>query len=203
MKLKILSVCLAALVIGIAGCDSGKQAEAEKAPTTGMQEQKPAVGEAVLLTMEATVAAINHDTREVTLENAEGKTVEITVSEDVKNLPQVEAGDTVTVEYMEAVSVEVMGAEGVEPGAAAATAMGTAEPGERPAGAEVQELVVVAVIEAIDRENEQVTLKGPEGNSKTVKVRDPANLEKVAVGDNVMITYTRALAINVTEKSSN
>ena len=200
MKLKVLSGVLAALVIGIAGCDSSEKAEAEKASTMEMQEQKPAIGEAGMLTMEATVAAINHETRDVTLKNAEGETVEITVSEDVKNLPQVEVGDTVTVEYMEAVSVEVMGAEGIEPGAAAATAMGTAEPGERPAGAEVQELVVIAVIEAIDKENEQVTLKGPEGNSKTVKVRDPANLEKVAVGDNVMITYTRAVAINVTEK---
>lgn len=200
MKLMVLGALVAALVIGIAGCGSDEQAGMEKSSSAEMQEQKPAIGEAVMLTMEATVAAINHDTRDVTLKNADGETVEITVSEDVKNLPQVEVGDIVTVEYMEAVSVEVMGAEGMEPGAAAAAAMGTAEPGERPAGAEVQELVVIAVIEAIDKENEQVTLKGPEGNSKTVKVRDPANLEKVAVGDNVMITYTRALAINVTEK---
>lgn len=199
MKLKLLSVGLAALVIGLYGCESGTQAEKEMAPATESTAEKPAVGGAVVVTMEATVAAVNQETREVTLKDAEGNTQEIIVGEEVKNLPQVEVGDTVTVEYMEAVTIEVLGPEGVEPAAAAATAMGTAEPGQKPGGAEVQEMVVVAVIEAINKESEEVTLKGPEGNSKTVKVRNPANLEKVAVGDNVMITFTRALAINVTE----
>jgi hypothetical protein len=31
----------------------------------------------------------------------------------------------------------------------------------------------------------------------TAKVQDPANLEKVKVGDELMITYTEALAISV------
>jgi hypothetical protein len=57
---------------------------------------------------------------------------------------------------------------------------------------------VVATIEAINKEKETVTLKGPEGKMKTVKVRNPANLEKVAVGDRVMITLTQAVAIDVT-----
>ena len=61
------------------------------------------------------------------------------------------------------------------------------------------ELSVVATIDAIDKDAETVTLKGPEGNTKTVKVRNPANLEKVAVGDQVMITLTRAVAVDVTE----
>jgi len=200
MNPKLLSAFLVAVAIGLAGCESGKQAEKEMAPATESNADKPAVAEAVVMTAEATVTAINHDTRDVTLQDSDGNTTEIVVGEEVKNLPQVEVGDVVTVEYMEAVTIEVMGPDGAEPAAAGAAAMGTAEPGKKPAGAEVQELVVVAVIEAIDEENEQVTLKGPEGNSRTVKVRNPANLEKVAVGDKVMFTFTRALAISVTEK---
>jgi hypothetical protein len=42
-----------------------------------------------------------------------------------------------------------------------------------------------------------MTLKGPEGKLAVVKVQDPANLEKVKVGDELMITYTEALAISV------
>ena len=94
----------------------------------------------------------------------------------------------------------MLGPDEAELGAGAVTAAGTAEPGEKPAGAEITEMTVVAVIEAIDKENEQVTLKGPQGGTKTVKVRNPANLDKVAVGDKVRITYTRALAVNVTEQ---
>jgi len=40
-----------------------------------------------------------------------------------------------------------------------------------------------------------VTIKGPEGNTETVKARNPKNLDAVKVGDLVEITYTRALAI--------
>jgi hypothetical protein len=40
-----------------------------------------------------------------------------------------------------------------------------------------------------------VTLKGPQGNSETVKVQDPKNLEGVKTGDLVDITYTQALAV--------
>jgi len=33
-----------------------------------------------------------------------------------------------------------------------------------------------------------------------VKVRNPDNLDKVAVGDKVVITYTQAVAVDMTEK---
>jgi hypothetical protein len=42
-----------------------------------------------------------------------------------------------------------------------------------------------------------VTLKWLNGNTETVKVQDPKNLEKVRVGDQVVITYTEAVAISV------
>ena len=42
-----------------------------------------------------------------------------------------------------------------------------------------------------------MTLKAPDGTLTTIKARNPANLDKVAVGDLVEITYTEALAIGV------
>jgi cysteine synthase len=44
-----------------------------------------------------------------------------------------------------------------------------------------------------------VTLKGPQGNSQTIKARNPANLKKVKVGDLVDITYTELLGLKVEE----
>ena len=108
-------------------------------------------------------------------------------------------GDQVDVAYYESVNIEVLGPDQAEPKAAAISALETAEPGQRPAGTMATELSVVATIDAIDKDAETVTLTGPEGNSRTVKVRNPANLEKVALGDRVMITLTRAVAVDVTE----
>ena len=56
---------------------------------------------------------------------------------------------------------------------------------------------MTAIITAIDKQKSTMTLKGPEGKLVNVQVQDPANLEKVKVGDELMITYTEALAISV------
>ena len=47
------------------------------------------------------------------------------------------------------------------------------------------------------REAQTATLKGPDGKTVTIKAQDPKNLEAVKVGDEVVITYTEALAISV------
>ena len=72
-----------------------------------------------------------------------------------------------------------------------------AKPGERPAAMGGQAVTVTSTIEAIDQGTPSVTLKGPEGNLVTVKVRDRAKLARVKVGDLVDITYTRAIAVSV------
>jgi hypothetical protein len=54
-----------------------------------------------------------------------------------------------------------------------------------------------ATIQDIDRNTNNVVLKGPEGNLVGVHVKDPGKLENVQVGDQVVITYTEALAISL------
>ena len=66
-----------------------------------------------------------------------------------------------------------------------------------PAGAAARQLTVVAKIEKIDKQNQTVTLKGPEGGTTDVKVKRPQMLDQVKAGDEVVITYTEALAIAV------
>lgn len=164
--------------------------------------EKPEIIEGIMTTVEATVEAVDQKTRKVTLKDSAGKSVTIEVGEEVKNLPQVEVGDLVTVEYLETVAIKVFAEGEIEAGAAATAAVASAEAGQKPAGVVMEEVVVVTTIEAIDKEQDLVTLKSAEGKSKTVKVRNPENLEKVQVGDKVMITYTTAMAISVTEKAS-
>ena len=66
----------------------------------------PKCGTTWTQTMVATVDAIDHETREVTL-SGEGGTVTFTASDDVRNLAQVEAGDRVIAEVSEEISIEV------------------------------------------------------------------------------------------------
>jgi hypothetical protein len=212
MKMSLLKICLLAGVIAIAACDKGeKVAQPETTPmaeetapaaaetTAAEPAEKPSVTKEATLTLEATVTAVNPETREVTLENAAGESITVVAGEEVRNFAQIEVGDKLTIDYMEAVEIQVLGPEG-EVGAEGATAAARAEPGEKPAGAVISETSVVVVIEAIDKEAGTVTVQGPSGESKTVKAENPDNLDKVAIGDKVQVTYTEALAIKVTEQ---
>lgn len=193
MKIKLLSASLLALALQL------PVVHAEEAMSGA---EKPAVAEAALLNVEASVAAIDHDTREVTLETDDGESVTVTVGPEARNLDQVEVGDRVEVQYYQAVAVEVLAPSDIQPSAGTVSRMERAPLGEKPGAMMMQETTVTAIIDAIDRDNEQVTLTGPGGETKTVKVRNPDNLEKVAVGDQVRITYTKGFAVDVREKSA-
>ena len=63
----------------------------------------------------------------------------------------------------------------------------------------VQEAAVVTLrgtVEAIDKEKQTVTLKGPK-RTLTLHVRDPKKLEAIKVGDPVVGKYYEAVAIEV------
>ena len=160
----------------------------------------PAKGEiSEAVEMQATVTAIDQKTRMVTLKGPEGNETTLHVDKRARNLPQVKVGDVVKVAYVQQVAWQVRkageGAPSSDVGAEAAAVR--AEPGEKPAGAVGQRVTFTATIEAIDLAKGTVTLKGPQGNSQTIKARNPANLKKVKVGDLVDITYTEVVAIKV------
>ena len=149
--------------------------------------------------MQATVTAIDQKTRMVTLKAPEGNETTIHVDKRARNLAQVKVGDVVKFAYVQQVTWQVR-----KPGQGAASsdvqvegAAGRAQPGEKPAGGAGQRVSFAATIEAIDLAKGTVTLKGPEGDSQTIKARNPANLKKVKVGDVVDITYTEAVALKV------
>jgi hypothetical protein len=157
----------------------------------------PVKGKAVIstLTVTATVTKINHKTREVTLKTEDGQEYSLIASNDVKNLAQVQKGDVVTASYTEALAYEVK--KGGAAGASTAVTGGSAPAGAKPAGAIAQRTTLTVTIAAIDLKAPSVTFKGPEGNTRTIKVAYPEKLQDVKVGDTVELTYTEALAVKV------
>jgi ribosomal protein S17 len=143
------------------------------------------------------VQAVDLEKRTVTLKGEQGNIFDLKVGEQAKNLPQVKVGDLVTVQYYESLAFEVT-KPGQAVAAGATTGVASAKPGEKPAGVAAGQATIVATVEAIDAKNHYVTLKGPDGKAKEIKVKDPKNLVNVKVGDQVAITYTEALAIEVT-----
>jgi hypothetical protein len=187
----LAAVVAAVLVIPFTG-----QAEAkEKAPA---DQQQPSVTKGRLVTATATVVAIDQKTRVVTLKGAEGNIFDLKADKEVRNLAQVKVGDLVTLKYYQSIMIELLKPGKGQEGMQSKTAMERAKAGEKPGGVVAGQVTVTAKITAINKKDQTVTLKGPEGKTVTVKAENPKNLALIKVGDDVKITYTEAIAISVT-----
>ena len=153
-------------------------------------------GEASMVTVRGWIDAVDRTNQTVTLKGPRGGTVTLDVK-DPKKLETVAVGDPVVAAFIEALAVKVKKAPGATPGVKMTEARASSQPGETPAGAVGREVVVTAQITAIDRQAQTVTIKGPRGNTETIKVKDPTNLTGVEAGDMAELTYTQALAVTL------
>ncbi len=162
----------------------------------GKEAKKPTIKKENVATVTAEVLTIDLNARVVTLKGPKGNVFDLKVGEEAKNLPQVKVGDLVTAKFYESVAVEIR-KPGEPGGVSASGAVATAEPGAKPGRVVASQVTVTTTLEEIDPKKTYVILKGPEGNSVKVKVQDPKNLKNIKVGDQVIITYSEALAISV------
>ncbi len=163
----------------------------------GWAAEPPSWQTSSLVEETATVVAVDQSTRMVTLKGPKGNSVTFKAGEEVRNLAQVKVGDEVRFGYYESLDVRVLKEGEAFPTSGDSSAMVRAKPGEKPAGIVGTETSVNASITAIDLAAKTATLKGEDGKSVTVTPRDPKNLEKVKVGDRLVITYTEAVAVKV------
>ncbi len=185
-----------AIVSVIAGCALGLGA---LAPASATEQAAPdaAVAAGEIVQIKATVEAIDVDNRMVTLKGSEGNVATVPVSEAARNLDQVEIGDEVTISYLEAVAIELRKTSGATKGVIESVTGARADKGEKPGASLAREVTMFGVVEAIDSDKPSVTLRGSKGKQLEVQVRDPERLEKVAVGDQVQVTYAQAVVISV------
>lgn len=199
------AVLVAGAGLALSACAANKPVPAPPPPTVSVSSSQTATGGTVeeTVTVTAAVQAIDVATRQVTLKGPDGELVTIKVSDDVKNLAQVKKGDLVTAAFYESIAYELKKKGTAEPGIAGAADAERAPLGARPGAVGGAAVAVTATITSIDKKTNTVTLKGPEGKSVKVKVKDPSRLEKVKVGDLVELTYTEAVAISVEKAPKN
>jgi hypothetical protein len=148
------------------------------------------------VTVTATVTSINQTTRKVSIKTNDGKKYSFIAGDNVVNLAQVKKGDVITAVYTEAIAYQVR-KHNKQTGVTVTDAAAAAQPGQKPAGAVMQQTTVAVTITAIDPTIPSVTFKGADGEIKTVKIKDAQKLNGVNVGDVVDITYTEAIAVKV------
>jgi hypothetical protein len=190
MKIRIAVLGMAA-VLAAQSCSTTSGPSAEEASAPG-----GTVAEASMVTVRGWIDAVDKTNRTVTLKGPRGGTVTLDVK-DPKKLDAVAVGDPVVAAFIEALALQVKKVPGATAGVSVTEARTTSPSGEAPSGAVGREIVVTATITAVDRKAQTVTIKGPRGNTETIKVKDAANLKGVEAGDVAELTYTQALAVTL------
>ena len=143
----------------------------------------------------ATVEAIDHARREVTLKEANGLYSTVTVPTDNKKFDTIKVGDKVTARYYDNVVIRVKhpGEKDVDKDTAAVTAGANAKAG----GTAATQRTITATITQIDMKVPSITFTGPNNWKYSSKVQDKEALAQVKVGDKVDIVWTEAVMISL------
>ncbi|MEM1154568.1 MAG: hypothetical protein AAGI44_10525 [Pseudomonadota bacterium] len=149
--------------------------------------------------MSAQITAIDHETRDVTLEGPLGNTVTLNASDAIERLNEFAVGDLVQVTYTESISGELrapteaeMEVPWLELDAAA-----IADKNLPPAAGVGRIIQAVCTVEGLNRATGAVTLLDPRGLYHVIPDVDPARMEGVNIGDTVIITYSQAIALSL------
>jgi len=166
----------------------------------GTSAASPVFSAVVKETRKFTITAVDMPGRVVTVKNAKGDTMSVECGEEVKNFAQLKVGDEVKTVYTESLTLHVEGAGEAE--ATSETHTSQAKPGEKPSAGIMERTTAKAKITAIDKVKGTATLQTASGEHFTVTADDKANLDKVKVGNAVVVTYTVAHAISVTKPAA-
>ena len=192
MKTVFFGVVLGLMMLCLVACS-------KKAPQSSDQPAEPLVSSSEVESTVAKVEAVDLKARKVTLSSLQGDLFIIHVGKEAVNLPQVKKGDMVDISYGQELKVWM-----AEPGEVLneqSEVVVRAKPGSKPQGMGVRETSVTAKILALDKTNELAKLELANGTVVVVKVENPANLNKVNVGDTLAISYFEVLDIAVRKGS--
>jgi len=168
------------------------------------QDKKPLSREdAALVSVTASVQAVDLAKREVTLKGPLGNVVTFTVDQRVKRLDEIKVGDMVAADYYVAFAAEVRPPTDEEK-ANPLTVLeekAKAPRGTDPAAGGLRMIKAVVTVEGLDRPTKSLTVAGPLGNLFTFQVEDIANLSKLRIGDTIVATYAEALAVSLEKRA--
>lgn len=152
-----------------------------------------------VLTARMVVETVDMETRQVLLTDETGHSFTVVAGPEVRNLAQLDPGDTVEIGYLEAVAVKLAGAAG-DGTVDSAVVAGRAKEGEKPGAVAGSVSSFVVEFVSYDPRTNVVTFIDPSKRVRAVTIR-PEMRDFAAArqsGDLVDVTIERAIAISVT-----
>ena len=152
------------------------------------------------VTAHGKIVEVNKAEKLVTIEGTGGRKLYLKV-ENPYNLEAAKVGEPVVAHFYEVVTIRKKKPGETVPSASLKEGIATAQPGQVPGAVAGQRASVLVTVDAIDEANGTVSVKGPDGTVEKVKARDPRNLKHLKVGDELVVTLARAVAISLDKES--
>jgi len=166
---------------------AGANTAPASAPVTGIAAES-------VLTVHGKIVSVDTANKLVTLQGPNGKNVTLTVNNPY-NLNSIKSGDRFVAHFTEVISIIGRGPSSTPPVASLREGLWTAKPGGVPGAVAAAQVQVAVVVTQIDQDDQRISLQAPDGSTETVHVKNPEALKGLQLGDQIVITVTRSIAI--------
>jgi hypothetical protein len=151
--------------------------------------------------VKGTITEINKSTREITIMGSKGDLHTVTAGPEVERFDEIEVGEVVAFDFYTYIKAEFRKpteAELAEPLVVIAEA-GKANLDVEPGAAVGAMVKAVVTVQVINLPFMYVNVQGPQGNFTTFQMKDKDLIQKLHVGQVVILTYAEAVAVSLTK----
>lgn len=158
---------------------------------------EPVTHEKDAVVVKATIEAIDHDTRMITLKDKDGNTRDIYAGPEVRRFEELKIGDVVTIHTTESVVYQIRKPGEPAPPSSKDAPVIVRTAGAKPGGTKTEQETKTVTVKEVDQKTSAVTILTEDGRTRSFRVSDKKLLKDLNAGDRVVITYTTAIAISV------
>jgi hypothetical protein len=187
----VIAACIALNIIHTRLVAAGGESPA--APATAIQDSTASdeLHFVSVLTFHGELVAVDPAKRLIRLKGPAGEVIKLE-AESENLLKERKVGERVLVRYFEGAQIGekdsgVVSVQSLKDGMIS--------------GMPVGKHALAASVERLDVDNQEITLKGPDGSLETIMVSNPERLSRVKVGDRIVITRPQGLALSVERES--
>jgi hypothetical protein len=153
-----------------------------------------AVGAASVIEIHGQIVSVDQDKKLVTLKADDGKQVTVHVYNPY-NLAAAKPGERFVAKFYEIATISKLPPGQSPPTPSLTEGIVSAAPGQTPGAAFGSQLQFAVTVDAINKQDKAISIKGSDGMVEVVDVTNPETLDQVQVGEHIVVTLTDAVAI--------
>ena len=145
-----------------------------------------------------TILVVDVPNKRVVVRGPRGNVETLEVPQESQNLDKVKQGDRFKLRYIEAVAVSI--SKGGQPEQSENRDVKVSPKGGTPGGMITRTQKRAVMIDAVDYKARYIAVRGPNGQTMSLKVADDVPIEALNAGDRVSMVYTQAVVAEMVQQ---